>query len=88
MLANTYSYDSFGNVTSSSGSVTNAYQYTGRDYDPETGLRYYRARYYDGISGRFVSADPLEFSGGDVNFYAYTHNTPHSLDGSPWLASG
>jgi RHS repeat-associated protein len=74
-LANTYAYDSFGNLTSSSGTITNPYQYTGRDYDPETGLRYYRARYYDATTGRFLSEDPLGFFGGR-NFYDYTWNNP------------
>jgi RHS repeat-associated protein len=74
-LANTYAYDSFGNLTSASGTVTNPYQYTGRDYDPEIGLRYYRARYYDSTVGRFISEDPIEFAGG-MNFYAYAGNDP------------
>jgi RHS repeat-associated protein len=75
-LANTYTYDAFGNLTVSTGTLTNPFQYTGRDYDPETGLRYYRARYYDPAIGRFISEDPLQFGGGDVNFYAYVGNSP------------
>ena len=70
-LLNTYAYDTFGNLTASIGSFVNPYLYTGRDYDPETGLRYYRARYYDPAVGRFISEDPAGFMGGDVNFYAY-----------------
>ena len=35
-----------------------------------------RARYYDQTSGRFLSEDPLEFSGDGPNFYAYTLNNP------------
>src|SRR5208282_5921469 len=46
LLAQTYTYDSFGS-TSSTGSMVNPFQYTGREYDPETGVYYYRARYYD-----------------------------------------
>ncbi len=75
-LVSTYVYDTFGNLTTSSGGVTNPFQYTGRDYDPETGLRYYRARYYDSSAGRFLSEDPLEFGGEDVNFYGYVLNSP------------
>ncbi len=37
---------------------------------------YYRARYYDPTSGRFLSDDPLEFGGGDANFYRYVWNSP------------
>jgi uncharacterized protein RhaS with RHS repeats len=37
----------------------NPFQYTGRDNDSETGLYYYRARYFDPRVGRFISEDPL-----------------------------
>jgi RHS repeat-associated protein len=44
--------------------------YTNREYDEETGLYYYRARYYDSTIGRFISEDPIGLAGG-INFYAY-----------------
>ncbi len=75
-VANTYDYDSFGNLLISSGTTVNPFQYTGRDFDPETGLGYYRARYYDPTEGRFLSEDPLRFSGGGPDFYAYVNNSP------------
>jgi len=74
-LADTYTYNSFGILTASTGSTGNQFQYTGRDYDSETGLRYYRARYYDPAVGRFLSEDPIGFDGGN-NFYAYVENDP------------
>ena len=74
-LANTYSYDAFGNLTTSTGAFANPFQYTGRDSDSETGLRYYRARYYDSMTGRFLSEDPTGFDEG-VNFYSYVANSP------------
>jgi hypothetical protein len=43
-LVQSYGYDSFGKQTSSSGSLTNPSQYTGRESDTETGLYFYRAR--------------------------------------------
>jgi len=52
-LAQTYAFDSFGNTKNSSGSLTNPFQYTAREFDTETSLYYYRARYFDPASGRF-----------------------------------
>ncbi len=74
-LSNTYAYDSFGKLTASSGTLTNAFRYAGREFDPETGLHFYRARYYDAGIGRFISADPIQFDGG-VNFYNYVDGNP------------
>ncbi|HVH70781.1 MAG TPA: RHS repeat-associated core domain-containing protein, partial [Candidatus Dormibacteraeota bacterium] len=59
-LAQTYTYDSFGNTTASSGSLVNPFQYTGREWDTETNLQFSRARYYDPKTGRFISEDPME----------------------------
>jgi RHS repeat-associated protein len=78
-LAQTYAFDSFGNQTASSGSLTNPFQYTGREFDPETSLYYYRARYYDPQAGRFTSEDPIRFGSGGTNFYAYVQNEATSL---------
>jgi RHS repeat-associated protein len=64
-------YDAFGNVQGLGGSA-----FTGREWDDETGLYYYRARYYDPKIGRFLSEDPIGFAGGDVNLYAYVWNNP------------
>jgi RHS repeat-associated protein len=75
-VANTYTYDSYGNLTASSGSVANPFSYTGREIDTETGLYYYRARYYDPTVGRFVSEDTISWSGEDANFYRYASNEP------------
>jgi RHS repeat-associated protein len=63
-------------VTGSSGSLANPFQYTGREFDSETGLVYYRARYYDVTVGRFLGEDPAQFAGGDVNVYRYVQNNP------------
>ena len=78
-IANTYTFDSFGNVTASSGTLTNPFQYTGRDNDSETGLYYYRARYFDPRVGRFVSEDPLGVRD-HLNMYAYVSNNPINFD--------
>jgi RHS repeat-associated protein len=73
-IANTYTYDSFGKLTASTGSLVNPFRYTARESDTETGLYYYRARYYDPMAGRFASEDPLGFNGGDANFFRIVQN--------------
>lgn len=78
-----YEYDAFGEVTVYDPSysplpataVGNPYVYTGRRLDPETGLYYYRARYYDPVHGRFLQRDPLGYVDG-LNLYAYVENNP------------
>ncbi len=55
-------YDSFGNMTAQSGTITQPYTFTSREWDPETGLYYYRARYYDPQVGRFITEDPLNLN--------------------------
>jgi RHS repeat-associated protein len=77
-LAQTYSYDSFGKQLSSTGSLTNPFQYTARESDPETSLYNYRARYYDPAIGRFLREDPRKFKGG-IDFYVYVSNQPLNL---------
>jgi len=74
-LAQTYTFDSFGNTTNSTGSLTNRFQYTGREFDSETNLYFYRSRYYDPKAGRFVSEDSIRFDGG-INFYNYVQGNP------------
>jgi RHS repeat-associated protein len=77
-IANTYIYDSYGNLTSSTGSLVNSFRYTGREFDSETGLYYYRARLYDPTAGRFISEDSLRFRAG-VNYYRFVSNNPVNL---------
>jgi len=77
-ISNTYTYDAFGNVTNFTGSLSNPFGYNGREYDEETGLDYYRARYYDSTTGRFISEDSIRFGGGN-NFYSYVGNNPTNL---------
>lgn len=72
-LGDTYRYDSFGNLSASSGSIANRFQYTGRESDSESGLYFYRARYYDPSTGRFLSEDPFGFAI-ENDFYRYAGN--------------
>jgi RHS repeat-associated protein len=79
VLANKYSYDSFGKVTTLGGTLSNELQFTGREFDHETGLEYYRARYYDPIIGRFTNEDPGAFDLKSPNLYLYVTNSPIDL---------
>jgi RHS repeat-associated protein len=64
-----YEYNAFGEIVQVldeegapipiNEAITNPYTFTGREYDPETGLYYYRARYYDSSLGRFLQEDPI-----------------------------
>ncbi|MFQ3594036.1 MAG: RHS repeat-associated core domain-containing protein, partial [Gemmataceae bacterium] len=70
-------YDSFGNILSETNPANgDRFKYTGREYDAELGIYYYRARYYDPATGRFLGEDPLGFAAGDANFYRYVGNQP------------
>jgi len=69
----TRDYDAWGAPRLGGGEA--GYAFTGREWDQETGLYYYRARYYEPRAGRFLSQDPIGFSGG-TNFYAYAGNNP------------
>lgn len=72
-LANTYSFGSFGWLISSTGAVNNSAQYAARETDSETGLHYNRARYYDPVTGRFLSEDVSRSETG-VQAYRYAAN--------------
>ena len=39
-------------------------------------LYYYRARYYDPQTGRFISEDPIGFAGASANLYEYVNGNP------------
>ena len=73
--ATTYTYEPFGKTTVS-GASSNPVQYTGRESDG-TGIYFYRARYYNPTTSRFISEDPIGFVGG-FNFYAYVGGNPVS----------
>jgi len=76
LVVNSYDYDSYGNVEASFEGIANPFTYTGRELDAESGLYYYRARYYDPATGRFLQEDPIGFGAGDLNLYRYVFNDP------------
>ena len=62
-------------LTASTRSLTNPFRFTGRDFDTETNLSFYRNRYYDPDIGRYLREDSARFDE-SVNFYPYVNNNP------------
>ena len=84
-----YRYNDYGQPTFLNGAgavipstqITNATLFTGRRYDAETGLYYYRTRYLDSAAGRFTTRDSVGIWQDAVNLgngYTYIGNRPAS----------
>ena len=85
-----YEYGDYGKPVIKNGgggviatsAVGNPYLFTGREFDPETGLYNYRERYLDPLAGRFISRDKIG-AWGDVanmgNGNTYAANNPWTL---------
>jgi RHS repeat-associated protein len=88
-------YDAFGNVISQSGTTSfDRYGYTARESDEYTGLQYNGARWYDPVTMRWTTRDPIETASGQSNFYQYVGNDaanatdPSGLVGQSTIAGG
>jgi RHS repeat-associated protein len=57
-ITDSYEYDAFGNLLTPMGPTPNEMLYRGEQYDPDLGLYYLRARYYNPTTGRFMGRDP------------------------------
>ena len=68
-----YEYDVFGAIRNETGTSDNTRKFTGKEFDADSNLYYYAARYYDPYIGRFTQRDPI---GDGVNWYAYAENNP------------
>src|SRR5208283_1579186 len=73
VIAN-YTQEGFGNVIASTGSTNNNYHLTTREQDPDLGLYYVYARWYDPQIGRWISREPTGQDG--PNLYQYGFNNP------------
>ena len=78
-----YSYDAYGEVkiedaqgvAIAQSAIGNAYLFSSRRYDVDTGLYYYRNRIYSPSLGRFMQRDPIWYEDG-LNLYAYVGGNP------------
>ena len=82
VVTDTFDYDAFGNLISRLGSTPNNYLYSGEQFDPDLGIYFQRARYYNQERGRFLSMDP--FAGvldepDTLHKYLYVGNDPVNL---------
>jgi RHS repeat-associated protein len=78
-LVSTYQYDPYGNLTSSTGSVTNPWRFAGGYFDSSTGLYKFGTRYYNPGFGRWSQQDPLRGQLNDptlLNRYLYAGDDP------------
>lgn len=81
-----YTYDSFGNLIASTGTIANTYGFTGEQQFVEADdLVFLRARYYKPTIGRFLSPDPSGYKDG-VNLYRYVRNNPAKYTDSSGLS--
>jgi RHS repeat-associated protein len=71
-------YRPYGATASTSGTGRERRAFIGEEFDPETGLLYLNARYFDPVLGRFLSPDWLDpvLPGVGTNRYAYAANDP------------
>ncbi len=68
-------YLAFGKQYIKDGDFEELHSFTGKEYDPDTGLHYYNARWYDSDLGRFISEDPVA-DPNNPNLYSYGANNP------------
>jgi len=73
VVTDVYKYTPWGESPSMSGTT---FGFTGQRFDAETGLYYYKNRYYSPAIGRFLQPDPIGFEAGDLNLYSYVKNNP------------
>jgi RHS repeat-associated protein len=77
-VAATYTYDTFGNLMSKTGTLHQLTQFSTKNYDEKTGLSYYGYRFYSPVLGRWINRDPLGEAGG-INLYGFVRENPANI---------
>jgi RHS repeat-associated protein len=78
-ITDTYVYDTYGTLITSTGNTANNYLYGGEQWDPDSGSYYLRARTYNPGTGRFFTADSFEGNNEDplsLHKYLYVADNP------------
>ena len=95
-----YAYTAYGQPTflnasaavQTSSAASNRYTYTAREWDATLGLHHFRARWMSGLTGRFLSRDPIGYRGSPFDLYEYCEASPlqnfDPLGMETWVCSG
>ncbi len=73
-VVGTFTYSAYGTLVGETGTATTPFGFAGGYTDAESGLQYLINRYYDPVTGQFISVDPLVAQTGQP--YAYTGDNP------------
>src|SRR6185503_15269770 len=86
LVCQKFAYDAYGNLATGSSTTGQPFRYAGRRFDEESGLYYYRARYYAPQLGRFLQTDPVGYqtdfnlhadvANDNLNLYSYVQEDP------------
>lgn len=77
VLPGTFTYGAYGGLTGSTGSQTTPLGFAGEYTEAQSGLQYLRARFYDPVTGQFLSRDPIESLTRQP--YSYANGNPLNL---------
>jgi RHS repeat-associated protein len=89
-LTGSFDYDAFGQLNRNKDIPWSPFTFTAREFDAATELHYYRTRWYDASTGRFLSRDPVPPQIEDpqsFNPYMYAFNSPLAYV-DPWGTQG
>jgi RHS repeat-associated protein len=78
-VTDSYEYDAFGNEINHTGTTPNVYLYRGERYDSDLDLYYLRARWYNPVTGSFMTRDPYQgsiYDPASLHRYNYARSNP------------